>query len=147
MKKALKKFEFTEQVFEDIKDGIFKGLSNVKIAESIGISESLYRYHLMVNTANIRTKVREYEVDFMLSEAERVSREILTVDAFNGGKRIDGKVLEVKQKEASFLREKLVKARDVYDSKNNNVNVVIAPVPILGNLLNDIKEVKADVVE
>lgn len=141
MKKALKKFEFTEQVFEDIKDGIFKGLSNVKIAESIGISESLYRYHLMMNTANIRTKVREYEVDFMLSEAERVSREILSVDAFNGGKRVDGKVLEVKQKEASFLREKLVKAREVYDSKNNNINVVVAPLPILGNLLDEIKEI------
>lgn len=95
----------------------------------------------MMNTANIRTKVREYEVDFMLSEAERVSREILSVDAFNGGKRVDGKVLEVKQKEASFLREKLVKAREVYDSKNNNINVVVAPLPILGNLLDEIKEI------
>lgn len=145
--KEIVKFDFTKQVLRKVRDGVLDGKTRKEIAESIGLSAESFRYHLYENTANVRSMVREYEVERMLQEAERVSSEILSVDAFNGGKRIDGKVLEVKQKEASFLREKLVKAREVYDSKNNNINVVIAPLPILGGLLDEIKEVKADVVE
>ena len=79
-----------------------------------------------------------------LELSEALAGQILTLDAHNGKKHIDIGLLAIQQRESQFSREALVIARDRYNKKEGITLNVIAPAPILGNILDE--AVKKDVI-
>ena len=144
--KEVKRFDFNEEVLSKIKACVLMGKSQEETAKEIGISQSLYSYHLFAGTANLSVKVRSWEIEKMLKDAERVSREILALDNQNGGKRADASIIAIKQRESAFLREKLRKAGEDYETATQQVNVVVAPIPILGDLMSP-KKIDSETIE
>lgn len=124
------------KVIAKIKDYVLVGLTLEKIAKNIGISENTLNHWLASNRQNLLVIVDDSKVDRMLNEAEKVSKEILSLDPRKENGTIDGKILAVQQKESAFLREKLVIARDYYSntSKISKVDSGRKPVPILAGL-------------
>ena len=93
----------------------------------------------------IKSKVRNWQLEAMLASAEATSGQILGYSAFKNDGSLDSGVLSVQQREASFLREKLLIARDTYDNKTSQIVNVIAPQPILANIFDNI--IKIDAVQ
>ena len=71
-----------------------------EIRDAIGINENTWDSAYYLNTHGFRDFFLEIKKEKMLLDAERVSKEILAIDAQD-----NAKMLSIKQKEAEFLRE------------------------------------------
>lgn len=119
-----------------IKTCVLQGQSIKEIAQNIGISENTLRDWFYRDTHKIAKDIRLWKAEAMLKEAEKISKEILTLDLRKEDGTLDPQILKVQQKEASFLREKLVIARQHYSnsSKISKEHTARVPMPILGDL-------------
>ena len=120
------------------------GESDKQIAVKLGVTDIDYYNVMYNNTRAIKDQITLARMERHLDLSEALAGQILTIDARNGKKHIDIGLLAIQQRESQFSREALVIARDRYNKKDAiNINV-IAPVPILGNILD--KAVKQDVI-
>lgn len=140
------KSHITEDLLDDIKSLVHEGIILSQIPLKLGIKVNTFNKWYYSNQENLYERVKLWQTEYMLKEAERVSAEILSLDARNGGESYDPSLLAVKQRESAFLREKLVIARDKYDTKTTTIVNVVAPQPILGNIFDEPKKIESDVV-
>ena len=108
-----------------------------EIAKYIDVSENTVNCWYYCNTQGLKEKVQMWRIDKMLIDAEKVSSEILGYCPLKSDGTVDASILAVQQRESAFLREKLVIARDTYNTKSVNIVNVIPPVPILGNIFRE----------
>ena len=126
----------TPQIYRKIKTCVQQGQNVKETAKTLGFSENTVREWFYNDSYKIAKNIRLWKVEAMLKEAEKVSKEILALNSKNWNGKVDAKVLAVQQKEAQFLREKLVKAREFYcnSSKVSKMDRDRKPVPILEHL-------------
>lgn len=105
MKKAIKNASLQDDdVRSKIRTRYIKGWSIVAILEDLGIQQGTYDTNLWRNTNGFRDFMTELKKEYFLSVTEAVSRDILTMDTTE-----NAKMLTIKQKEAEFIRETLLK--------------------------------------
>lgn len=99
-----------------------------------------------LNTHALRDFVMDCKREYLTKEAERLSNEVRSVDIMNGGKKVDPKILAIKQKEAEFLRETL--SKDLYSKRIEQTGKDGAtPMPIINITANVQKEEKQEVAK
>lgn len=121
----------TDAIILQIKDGILDGLPLIEIAKKIGVSENtLYAWKSRNNTG-LQDKINTYEAMRQLKEADAFSKKLMSMSTTNPDGSINKGLVAIQQKESEFLREKLLIARDKYNSGNVvNVNIAL-PQPII----------------
>lgn len=127
----------TKKIIRKIKTSVINGQNNQEIAKSLGISENTLKDWCYRNTHKIAKDIRMWKIEKMIRDAERVSNEILSTDYFISKNKINPKLLVVMQKEAQFLREKLIIAQSVYNKNKIPDAGVCKPLPILHSLFID----------
>ncbi len=88
----------------------FDGESIKNICENIGVSVGTWDNYYYLNKYGFRDFVNSVKKEVFINNAEKISKEITSIDAKN-----NAKLLSIKQKEAEFLRETL--GKDVGYSK------------------------------
>lgn len=121
----------TNELVLKIKENILEGKTLRETAVNVGISENTMYSWKYDNYMNIADKINTWETQRMLQQAEKFSDELLAMNTRNADGTINTRLAAIKQKESEFLREKLLIARDKYNSGNVvNVNVAL-PQPII----------------
>ena len=115
----------------EIKREVLAGTEIREIASKISVSErSIYDWKDK-DYMQIGTLWNKWNTERMLKQAEKFSDELMAMSTINEKGLPDKGLIAIKQKEAEFLREKLLIARDKYNSGNVvNVNVAL-PQPII----------------
>lgn len=135
----------TNEVSLKIKENILEGKNLKEIAEIIGIKEGTiysWRHH---NYEGIADKMNTWEAMYQLKEADAFSKKLMSMPTTNEDGTINARLVAIQQKETEFLREKLLIARDKYNSGNVvNVNVAL-PQPIidLGKVVETVEPQKS----
>lgn len=121
----------TNELILQIKECVLQGMNIAETARKIGISEdSIYSWKFR-NTEGLADKLNTWNTERQLQQAEKFSDELLAMNTKNADGTINTRLAAIKQKESEFLREKLLIARDKYNSGNVvNVNVAL-PQPII----------------
>ena len=138
---------FTPEILEIMRKGVYNNLNYRQIAESIGFEYSRFTKLIESDSGGIVQKMKLYKVEAMLESAERVSREILAHSEVKSDKSIDSSLLAIKQREAAFLRQNLIIARETYDVKGTTIVNVTAPQPILGNVFDNLVKRNVQIVD
>lgn len=125
-----------DKTLKNIKNYLINGGLISRIQENINIDKKILDYCIHHDEASLYRKLRNWELQGFLKNAERVSSQILSHSEVLPDGSIDSSLLNIKQREAAFLREKLIIARDTYDTKPVQNNNIILPVPILQGLLD-----------
>ena len=120
-----------DAMIAEIKKEVLAGTEIREIASKIGVSErSIYDWKDK-DYLHIGTLWNKWNTERMLINAEKFSNELMAMSTLNEKGLVDKGLVAIKQKEAEFLREKLLIARDKYNSGNVvNVNVAL-PQPII----------------
>lgn len=121
----------TDGVILKIKESILDGKTLRETAEAIGVAESTLYSWKHNNQGGLQDKINTYEAMRQLKEADAFSKKLMSMSTTNLDGSINKGLLAIQQKESEFLREKLLIARDKYNSGNVvNVNVAL-PQPII----------------
>lgn len=121
----------THEMVLKIKDNILEGRTLRETAVNIGIPESTLYSWKYDNYQNLADKLSTWETQRMLKQAEDFSKKLMSMSTVDEKGRIDNRLVAIQQKESEFLREKLLIARDKYNSQQvTNINVVL-PQPII----------------
>lgn len=114
-----------------IKDCVLDGKNLLEIAEKLGVSENTVYSWKHNNTKGIADKLNMWDTQRMLNDAEKFSKKLMAMSTVDENGNINKGLVAIQQKESEFLREKLLIARDKYNSGNVvNVNVAL-PQPII----------------
>lgn len=135
----------TNELVLKIKENILDGKTLRETATNIGIPENTLYSWKNDNYQGIANKISQWDTERMLKQAEKFSDELMKMSALNEKGLLDKGLIAIKQKEAEFLREKLLIARDKYNSQQvTNVNVVL-PQPIidLGKVVETVEPQKS----
>jgi predicted DNA-binding protein YlxM (UPF0122 family) len=121
----------TDEAVLIIKDCVLDGMNSKEIAEKLGVSENTVYSWRHNNTKGIVDKINTWETQRMLVQAESFSDKLMNMNTLNPDGTVNKGLVAIQQKESEFLREKLLIARDKYNSGNVvNVNVAL-PQPII----------------
>lgn len=135
----------TKELILQIKECVLDGMNIAETARKIKISEdSIYSWKFR-NTEGLADKLNTWNTERQLKNAEKFSDELMAMSTVDKNGLINKGLVAIKQKEAEFLREKLLIARDKYNSGNVvNVNVAL-PQPIidLGKVVATVEEKKS----
>ena len=145
--KTRKKHDYPSTLTDDmvlqIIDSIKDGLEVPEIAFKIKvIPATLYTWKHR-NVKSLSSLWREAEKEYMLSQAERLSKRLMAYESETlqkGKKIVDKALLAIQQREAEYLRSMLTNAKKDYASKDVTVNVQVnLPSPILdiGNITTE----------
>lgn len=93
-----------DDVRSKIRTRYVKGWTILAILDDLGIQQGTYDANLWRNTHGFRDFMTELKKEYFLTVTEAVSREILQMDTTE-----NAKMLTIKQKEAEFIRETLLK--------------------------------------
>ena len=121
----------TDTLILQIRNEVMKGSDVREVAKTLAINEkTLYDWRVN-NYQNIQDKWNAWETQRMLKQAETFSDKLMNMSVNNPDGTINKGLIAIQQKESEFLREKLLIARDKYNSGNVvNVNVAL-PQPII----------------
>lgn len=121
----------TNELISKLKENIIEGKTLRETASIVGIPESTLYSWKHDNYQNIADKINTWETQRMLKQAEEFSKRLMSMSTVDENGKIDARMVAIQQKESEFLREKLLIARDKYNSGNVvNVNVQL-PQPII----------------
>jgi transposase-like protein len=135
----------TKEVALKIKECVLEGKNMKEIAKTVGISDGTLYSWRHYNQDEIADKMNTWEAMYQLRQADKFSKELMAMLTVDEKGRPDKGLLAIKQKESEFLREKLIIARDKYNSGNVvNVNVAL-PQPIidLSKVVSTVNEKKS----
>lgn len=99
----------TEDTKNYICTGVLEGKTYRDILKELGLSESTFYNWLWNDYRGIRTRLNEVKREIILRDVENISKEIREMETLNGKGEQNPKLLAIKQKEAEFLRETLLK--------------------------------------
>lgn len=121
----------TKEVALLIKECVLDGMSLAETSRKIGISENTLYSWKHDNTQGLADKLNQWDTERMLNDAEKFSKKLMAMSTVDEKGNINKGLVAIQQKESEFLREKLLIARDKYNSGNVvNVNVAL-PQPII----------------
>lgn len=114
-----------------IRAEVLKGKEVGEIAKTLNLNEkTLYDWRTN-NYQGITDKWNAWKTQYNLKQAEDFSEKLMNMNTLNPDGSINKGLVAIQQKESEFLREKLLIARDKYNSGNVvNVNVAL-PQPII----------------
>lgn len=119
------------EVILKIKESVIDGKTLKETAEIIGVKEGTiysWKHH---NYEGFADKLNTWEAMRQLKQADEFSKKLMAMSTINPDGSINKGLVAIQQKESEFLREKLLIARDKYNSGNVvNVNVAL-PQPII----------------
>lgn len=130
-----------DEVIASIKSEVLKGTEIREIAEKISVAERTIYNWKDKDFMQLGSLWNKWEAERQLKQAEKFSDELLAMNTRNEDGTINTRLAAIKQKESEFLREKLLIARDKYNSQQvTNINVVL-PQPIidLGKVVDEQK--------
>lgn len=121
----------THELVLKIKENVVEGKTLRETAQNVGISESTLYSWKYDNYQNIADKLNTWEAMYQLKQADIFSKKLMAMVTVDENGKPDKGLIAIQQKESEFLREKLLIARDKYNSGNVvNVNVAL-PQPII----------------
>ncbi len=126
--------EFDKEKLRVVKECVRLGYTYGKIAQTLGISVRLLNYYMYESPVDLSAKVEAYKAEIMLEEAEEIGKKVFSIDWYD--KKVNVKTMEIAQREAMFLREKLRVAGSRYETKTQQIINVVAPLPILGAMFD-----------
>ena len=135
----------TNDLVSKLKENIMDGKTLRETASIVGIPESTLYSWKSDNYQNIADKINTWETQRMLKQAEDFSKKLMAMPTVDENGKLDSRLVAIQQKESEFLREKLLIARDKYNSGNVvNVNVAL-PQPIidLGKVVETVEPQKS----
>lgn len=121
----------TDTLLLQIRNEVLKGSETREVAKTLAINENTLYDWKSNNYQNLQDKWNAWETQRMLQQAEKFSDRLMAMSTTNPDGSINKGLVAIQQKESEFLREKLLIARDKYNSGNVvNVNVAL-PQPII----------------
>lgn len=121
----------TDTLILQMRNEVLKGKEVREVAKIVGINENTLYDWKAHNYQNIQDKWNSWKTQYNLKQAEDFSEKLMNMDVTNPDGSINKGLVAIQQKESEFLREKLLIARDKYNSGNVvNVNVAL-PQPII----------------
>lgn len=137
--------KLNDELIASIKSEVLKGTEIQEIALKLSIPERTIYYWKDKDYLQLGTLWNKWNTERMLKQAEKFSDDLMKMSTLNEKGLPDKGLIAIKQKEAEFLREKLLIARDKYNSGNVvNVNVAL-PQPIidLGKVVETVEPQKS----
>lgn len=120
-----------DEMVAEIKKEVLAGTEIREIASKINVSERTIYDWKDKDYMQIGTLWNKWNTERMLKQAETFSDKLMSMSVNNPDGTINKGLVAIQQKESEFLREKLLIARDKYNSGNVvNVNVAL-PQPII----------------
>ena len=120
-----------DEMVAEIKKEVLAGTEIREIAIKINVSERTIYDWKDKDYMHIGTLWNKWNTERMLKQAEKFSDNLMAMSTTNPDGTINKGLVAIQQKESEFLREKLLIARDKYNSGNVvNVNVAL-PQPII----------------
>ena len=120
-----------DEMVAEIKKEVLAGTEIREIASKINVSERTIYDWKDKDYMHIGTLWNKWNTERMLKQAEKFSDNLMAMSTTNPDGTINKGLVAIQQKESEFLREKLLIARDKYNSGNVvNVNVAL-PQPII----------------
>lgn len=120
-----------DAVLAEIKRGVLNGLEVTEIAENVKVSERTIYEWKDKDYMHVGTLWTKWDTERMLNNAEKFSKKLMAMSTVDENGKIDARMVAIQQKESEFLREKLLIARDKYNSGHvTNINVAL-PQPII----------------
>lgn len=114
-----------------IRAEVLKGKEVGEVAKTLGLNEKTVYDWRANNYLGIADKWNAWKTQYNLKQAEEFSERLMNMDVINPDGTINKGLVAIQQKESEFLREKLLIARDKYNSGNvTNINVAL-PQPII----------------
>lgn len=121
----------TDTLLLQIRNEVLKGSEAREVAKTLAINENTLYDWKSNNYQKLQDKWNAWETQRMLKQAEKFSDNLMAMSTTNPDGTINKGLVAIQQKESEFLREKLLIARDKYNSGNVvNVNVAL-PQPII----------------
>jgi len=121
----------TDTLLLQIRNEVLKGSETREVAKTLAINENTLYDWKSNNYQKLQDKWNAWETQRMLKQAETFSDRLMSMSTTNPDGSINKGLVAIQQKESEFLREKLLIARDKYNSGNVvNVNVAL-PQPII----------------
>lgn len=121
----------TDTLLLQIRNEVLKGSETREVAKTLAINENTLYDWKSNNYQKLQDKWNAWETQRMLKQAEKFSDNLMAMSTTNPDGTINKGLVAIQQKESEFLREKLLIARDKYNSGNVvNVNVAL-PQPII----------------
>jgi len=121
----------TDTLLLQIRNEVLKGSETREVAKTLAINENTLYDWKSNNYQKRQDKWNAWETQRMLKQAETFSDRLMSMSTTNPDGSINKGLVAIQQKESEFLREKLLIARDKYNSGNVvNVNVAL-PQPII----------------
>ena len=103
------KTKLTDELFKEIKRSILDGNDLKETAKICEINEGTFYVWHSNNYLNLADKIDGWKRDRKLMLADITSDTIQTLPVFDDNGKLDKELLEIKQKEAEFIRETLGK--------------------------------------
>ena len=123
--------KLTDEVIASIKSEVLKGTEIQEMSIKLNIPERTIYYWKDKDYLQMGTLWNKWNTERMLKQAETFSDKLMNMSVNNPDGTINKGLIAIQQKESEFLREKLLIARDKYNSGNVvNVNVAL-PQPII----------------
>ena len=121
----------TDDVMSRLRDYVLQGKEVPEMSKLLDIPHNTLYTWKSKNYLNLQDKWNTWETQRMLVNAEKFSDELMLMSTLNPDGTVNKGLVAIKQKESEFLREKLLIARDKYNSNQvTNINVVL-PQPII----------------
>jgi hypothetical protein len=121
----------TDTLLLQIRNEVLKGSETREVAKTLAINENTLYDWKSNNYQKLQDKWNAWETQRMLKQAEKFSDNLMAMSTTNPDGTINKGLVAIQQKESEFLREKLLIARDKYNSGNVvNVNIAL-PQPII----------------
>lgn len=132
----------TDEVMSRLRDYVLQGKEVPEMSKLLSIPHNTLYTWKSKNYLNLQEQWNTWETQRMLKQAEDFSKKLMSMVTTDENGKVDARLVAIQQKESEFLREKLLIARDKYNSGNVvNVNVAL-PQPIidLGKVIEVPKE-------
>lgn len=121
----------TSDVMSKLRDYVLQGKEVPEMSKLLDIPHNTLYTWKSKNYLNLQSEWNIWETQRMLQQAEKFSDKLMAMVTTNPDGSINKGLIAIQQKESEFLREKLLIARDKYNSGNVvNVNVAL-PQPII----------------
>lgn len=121
----------TSETIAKIKSEVLQGTELREIAIKLKIVERTLYHWKDTDYLQLGSQWNKWETERQLKQAEKFSDKLMSMSTINPDGSINKGLVAIQQKESEFLREKLLIARDKYNSGNVvNVNVAL-PQPII----------------
>ena len=106
----------TDEVLTKIQDMLLSGKTEKEVIQELEIPRSTWYTWRHDNYDYFRTNVLDWRREYKLVQADKVSDEIFNAVAIDDNGKADVTLLNLKQKEAQFIRETL--GKDNYSKRN-----------------------------